>query len=116
MPAPRNATTPADPLVTRMAKMKAALKMLEDEVSEGTAPRDALEDFKTALDHIRINTWALLTNPRTSGHRGVVTHFPLKRASELCDQIVADAEAGQCGRTRGSYGTCTQPWERHASR
>ncbi len=59
--------------------------------------RDALKDFKTALDHIRISTWALLTSPRTSGHRGVVTHFRLKRASELCEQIVADAHAGQLG-------------------
>lgn len=82
-------------LVDRMVQVKAALELLEQQVLDEGAPRDALEDFKHAVDHIRISLWAILSAERTSGHRPIVAHYRLQRATDLCSQAVADVEAGE---------------------
>lgn len=79
----------------RMAQLKSALELLEQQVVDEGAPRDALEDFKHAVDHIRISLWAILSSERSSGYRPIVAHFRLQRAAELCSQAVADVEAGE---------------------
>jgi hypothetical protein len=82
------------PLPERMARLKVALEMLEHDAVAGDVPRDALEDFKAAIDHTRISLWAILTSPQSGGYRAVVAHFRFRRAIDLCQQVAADAQGG----------------------
>ncbi len=73
--------------------MKAALEVLDEEVNKGTALPDALADFTTALNPVRISRWALLTSRLTR----VKAQWRLKRVIDRCYQVAGDAQGGQLG-------------------
>jgi hypothetical protein len=75
-----------------MATMKVALEVLDEEINKGTALPDALANFTTALNDVRISTWALLTSTLTR----VLAHWRLKRVIDRCYQV-AGAQGGQLG-------------------
>ncbi len=79
----------------RIRTLKEGLESIEHEIQDQVPDRDSLEDFKSAIDHVRISVWAILTNGGASATgRTVVATFRLKRATEICDQIISDLEAG----------------------
>jgi hypothetical protein len=77
-----------------MARLRATLELLEEDAVAGDVPRDALEEFKAAIDHTRISLWAILTGTQSSGYRAVIAHFRFRRAIDLCHQVAADAQGG----------------------
>ncbi len=84
----------SETLKERVGKLKAALETIEREVVATPTSRDTLEDFKLAVDHIRISVWAILTEQHKGGHQLVVTQFRMKRIMEMCRHLVADIDAG----------------------
>jgi hypothetical protein len=83
-------------LVQRLAKTKAALEMLEEEILGcDNPPRDVLQDFRAGIDDIRISLWAVLTSQQHSGYESVVAQFRLRRAVELWHQVLVDLDIGR---------------------
>jgi hypothetical protein len=84
----------AEALNERVAKLKAALETIEREVVAGAPTRETLEDFKLAVDHVRISVWAILTEAHAGGHQAVVARFRVKRVKEMCRHLIHDMDAG----------------------
>lgn len=78
----------------RLAEIKTSLLEVEQSLAEGETPRRGLEDFKMAVDHIRLSIWAILTAAQSEDYPGVVARFRLGRAVEICQHVIADIDAG----------------------
>ena len=82
-------------MAERIRTLREGLMSIEHEIQDQAPDRDSLEDFKSAIDHVRISVWAILTSGSASETgRAVVATFRLQRATEICDQIISDLEAG----------------------
>lgn len=92
--APRNLGT--TDLSQRLQAVKLALVEIEKELARADGCPDGLEDFKEALDHIRLSAWAILTAAESHSyqHQAVLARFRMARGIELCENIIADLEAG----------------------
>ncbi len=84
----------SDALNQRVSKLRTALETIEREVAIGAASRDTLEEFKLAIDHIRISVWALLTEQHTGGHETVVARYRIKSVIEICRHLLQDIDTG----------------------
>lgn len=81
-----------------LRQLTKSLEAVEWQLGSEPVPRDALEDFKMAVDHIRLSTWALLEADSakigSGGQRTVIAQFRLARANELLRHLQEDFEAG----------------------
>ncbi|NIM51538.1 MAG: hypothetical protein GTN62_12060 [Gemmatimonadales bacterium] len=84
-------------LSQRVKQVKVVLEELEREVTGEGVPREVLEDFKMAVDHIRLSTWTILTATRTTGYRTIVAQFRLNRVAEMCRHVRFDIQSGLIG-------------------
>lgn len=90
------------PLGQRLFEVKSALEELEKELAEGSMTPEDLEDFKGAVDHVRLSVWALMTAGWSDEYKGldsprakqVIARFRLQRADDICRSALADLEAG----------------------
>ncbi len=89
-------------LAERLTEIKSALEDIERELEAGSIGRDGLEDFKAAVDHIRLSVWAMLTAAQSDDPDGparidtkeFVARFRLSRADQICREVLADIAAG----------------------
>jgi hypothetical protein len=81
-----------------LRELTRSLEAVESQLSSEALPRDTLEDFKMAVDHIRISTWAILSadniRPGKAGGRSVVAQFRLARVNEMYRHVREDLEGG----------------------
>lgn len=87
-------------LVEQVTNLKYSLADVEKKLSGGQLPFSVLEDFKAAVDHIRLTVWALLSSAQTDSSTvaAMLVRFRLRRASEICRQITLDANSGSVTR------------------
>ncbi len=83
-------------LSQRLRGVKRALEEIEKELADTDGCPEGLDDFKEALDHIRLSAWAILTasESHTYDYQTVLAHFRMARATEVCHNIIADLKAG----------------------
>jgi hypothetical protein len=81
-------------LPERVSEVKAVLEALEADLGEGSVPREGLEDFKMAVDHIRLSIWSILTASQSEDYKHIIARFRLSRAAEMCRHIVNDINDG----------------------
>lgn len=85
-------------LAKEVRQLKASLTEIEQRLSGTNVPHAVLEDFKAAVDHLRLSLWALLSaseeerGPRTGT---LLARFRLRRAEELLHQIAQDIGIGE---------------------
>lgn len=76
--------------------MHAAAKQLMDQlqvVGDETPP--GLEDLKSAVDEVRLRLWGVLMAAHSPDDRGFGERFRLRRATEILQHILQDAQAGR---------------------
>ena len=91
-----------EPIAGRLYEIKIALEDLEREIAQREIPRQALTDFKIAVDHVRLSVWAILSAEQPHEIRGLppeeaskmIAHFRLSRAIQLLRHIQSDIEVG----------------------
>ena len=83
----------------RVSKLRSALETIEREVVVGAVSRDTLEEFKLAIDHIRISIWAMLTEQHSGGHEAIVARYRMKRVVEICRHLLLDIDTGLVSAT-----------------
>ena len=89
-------------LAQRLTEIKGALEEIERELQLGGIGREGLEDFKAAVDHVRLSVWAMLTAAQPEDQDGparidtkqFVARFRLSRADKICREVLADIAAG----------------------
>jgi hypothetical protein len=53
-----------------------------------------LEDFKSALDDMRLRLWGLLSAAGGDDYKGFQERFRIRRATEMCRGLSGDLRAG----------------------
>lgn len=81
-------------MVSHLKKLADQLADIQERLEKVEVPRDVLEDFKRAVDSMRITLWATLSLTETELAEGVA-HFRLRRTEEMCRQVGRDIASGQ---------------------
>ena len=85
----------------QMATLNSTLGAIEVRLALGRAPVEGLEDFKSALDDMRLRLWGLLTAAGGADNRGFQELFRIRRATEMCRGLGEDLQSGSIsGRHR----------------
>ncbi len=87
-------------LLEEIRQLKSSLEELEKrltEVSEGDLPAPVLEDFKKSVDHVRLTLWVIISamHGKKDEMSSTVARFRVRRTKDLCQQLVADINAGK---------------------
>ena len=77
-----------------VATISSTLHALEDRVAHGDVPRPALEEFKIAVDDVRLRVWGLLMAPSADEYQGFQERFRIRRAKEICRAVGTELRAG----------------------
>lgn len=82
-------------IIEQIRKLKKALEELEQRLADAHVPFTVLEEFKMAVDHIRLTVWAIVSSEGNKQYemRTQIAEFRLKRTMEMCKQIILDIEA-----------------------
>jgi hypothetical protein len=78
----------------QIATLNSTLGAIESRLARGQAPAEGLEDFKSALDDMRLRLWGLLSAAGGDDYRGFQERFRIRRATELCRGLGGDLRAG----------------------
>ena len=86
---------PRGALAEQVKQLKQTFADLENEVPSGDFPRALLEDFQTAVDHVRTTVWALLAAPQTdpSELSATVIRTRMNQTENMCRQIAQDIDS-----------------------
>jgi hypothetical protein len=76
----------------QMATLNSTLRAIEVRLALGRAPVEGLEDFKSALDDMRLRLWGLLG--AAGGDKGFQERFRIRRATEMCRGLGGDLRSG----------------------
>ena len=77
-----------------VATLNSTLRAIEVRLALGRAPVEDLEDFKSALDDMRLRLWGLLGAAGTENYSGFQERFRIRRATEMCRGLSGDLRAG----------------------
>jgi hypothetical protein len=89
--------TPTTPDST-IRTVRATVQAIEDKLRRGDLPEEGLADFKAAIDDARLRLWAVISVVGSSEPEARLLRFRLRRASEICRNVIADLEAGTLGQ------------------
>jgi hypothetical protein len=76
----------------QISTLNSTLRAIEVRLALGRAPVEGLEDFKSALDDMRLRLWGLLG--AAGGDAGFQERFRIRRATEMCRGLGGDLRAG----------------------
>ncbi|MGH7510211.1 MAG: hypothetical protein ACREMZ_12185 [Gemmatimonadales bacterium] len=89
----------------QMATLNSTLRAIEVRLALGRAPVEGLEDFKSALDDMRLRLWGLLSAADGSDSKGFQELFRIRRAAEMNRNLSGELRAGSIsGRYRELVG------------
>lgn len=81
-------------LADQVETLNVTLNAIEERLARGQAPVDGLEDFKSALDDVRLRLWGLLSAAGGDDYKGFQERFRIRRATELTRGLGGDLRAG----------------------
>jgi hypothetical protein len=64
----------------------------------GSVPVEGLEDFKSALDDMRLRLWGLVSSAGGADYKGFQERFRIQRATEMCRGLKGELLGGQVNR------------------
>jgi hypothetical protein len=77
----------------QMATLNSTLGAIEVRLALGRAPVEGLEDFKSALDDMRLRLWGLLS-AAGSDATAFQEQFRIRRATDMCRGLGSELHAG----------------------
>jgi hypothetical protein len=80
--------------VDQVATLNATLNAIEERMAGGEAPIEGLEDFKSALDDVRLRLWGLLSAAGGDDYKGFQERFRIRRATEMTRGLGGDLRTG----------------------
>ena len=78
----------------QVATLNATLSAMEDRLAQGQTPLEELEDFKSALDDVRLRLWGLLSAAGGDDYKGFQERFRIRRATEMSRGLGGDLRTG----------------------
>ncbi|MGZ8397994.1 MAG: hypothetical protein ACXWWN_03045 [Gemmatimonadales bacterium] len=87
--------------VEQIATLNTTLSDVERRLAQGQAAVQELEDFKSALDDVRLRLWGLLSAAGGDDYKGFQERFRIRRATEMSRGLGGDLRTGaMSGRHR----------------
>jgi len=82
-------------LLEQVHRLKAELEEVEARLARNDIPLPVLEDFKSAIDHIRLTLWGILQASGSNRYEAAATiiRFRMRRVEDICQQIVSNIDA-----------------------
>ncbi|HXE75094.1 MAG TPA: hypothetical protein VNN18_05605 [Candidatus Xenobia bacterium] len=82
-------------LLEQVHRLKAELEEVEARLRRNDIPIPVLEDFKSAIDHIRLTLWGILQASGSGRYEAAATiiRFRMRRVEDICRQIVSSIDA-----------------------
>jgi hypothetical protein len=87
-------------LVEQAALLSSTLEAIEDRLARATGPIEGLEDFKSALDDMRLRLWGLVSSAGGVDYKGFQERFRIQRATEMCRGLNRALRGGQVSGRR----------------
>ena len=81
-------------LVDQVATLNTTLRAIERRVARGQPAAEGLEDFKSAVDDMRLRIWGLLGAVGADDYKEIQERFRIRRIAEMCRGLSADLRAG----------------------
>jgi hypothetical protein len=81
-----------------IATLSSTLQNVEARLAGNHEPVEGLEDFKSALDDMRLRLWGLLSAAGADDFKGFQERFRIRRATEMCRGLSGDLGTGALGR------------------
>jgi hypothetical protein len=78
----------------QVASFNATLQAIETRVASGEVPREAVADFKSSVDDLRLRLWGVLSAGSANDYRAFQERFRLRRAKEICRGLEEELESG----------------------
>jgi hypothetical protein len=78
----------------QVASFNATLQAIEARVASGEVPREAVADFKSSVDDLRLRLWGVLSAGSANDYRAFQERFRLRRAKEICRGLEEELESG----------------------
>ncbi|HEV8176513.1 MAG TPA: hypothetical protein VGP44_02380 [Gemmatimonadales bacterium] len=78
----------------QIATLNRTLNEVEQRLARGRAPVQELEDFKSALDDVRLRLWGLLSAAGGDDYKGFQERFRIRRATEMSRGLGGDLRTG----------------------
>jgi hypothetical protein len=78
----------------QIATLNTTLQAIESRVASGEVTRDALTEFKSSVDDMRLRLWGLLSAGSANDYRAFQERFRLRRAKEICRGLESDLKNG----------------------
>jgi hypothetical protein len=85
----------------QIATLNTTLSDVEGQLARGQTAVQELEDFKSALDDVRLRLWGLLSAAGGDDYKGFQERFRIRRATEMSRGLGGDLRTGaMSGRHR----------------
>jgi hypothetical protein len=81
-----------------IATLNSTLQEVEVRLARDQEPIEGLEDFKSALDDMRLRLWGLLSAAGGDDFKGFQERFRIRRATEMCRGLSGDLGTGALSR------------------
>jgi hypothetical protein len=78
----------------QVATFNGVLQEIEARVATGEVGREAVADFKSSVDDLRLRLWSVLSTGTANDYRAFQERFRLRRAREICMGLEDDLQAG----------------------
>lgn len=78
----------------------ATLMAIEERVSRGEVASEAVEDFKSSVDEMRLRLWALLSAGSSSDYQAFIERFRIRRTRDMIRILEEDLAAGKISPDR----------------
>jgi hypothetical protein len=79
----------------QVATFHRVLLEIEQRVSSGEVGHEAVADFKSSVDDLRLRLWSVLSAGSANDYRVFQERFRLRRAREICRGLEKDLAAGE---------------------
>lgn len=79
----------------QVAALSSILDALEAQVTRGDRSPAGLEEFKSALDDLRLRAWSLLTAASSDDPHGFQERFRTRRGIDFCHALSTDLQTGR---------------------
>lgn len=82
-------------LLQQIHRLQTELEDVEFRLRQNDIPVLVLEDFKSAIDHVRLTVWGVLQASGSDRYEAAATivRFRMRRADDLCQQIISNIDA-----------------------
>ena len=78
----------------QVATFNTVLQEIETLVARGAVGREAVADFKSSVDDLRLRLWSILGTGSANDYRAFQERFRLRRAKEICRGLEDDLQTG----------------------